>query len=814
MNIRISVRNLVEFILRSGDIDERHGQGGGVEAMLEGARIHRAIQGAAGSDYAAEISMKEDIPLRDDLTLTIEGRADGIIEQDGHTTIDEIKGMYIEVEQLEKPLEVHLAQAKCYAYIWAKQNGLSEISVRMTYVGIENRHIRYFNEDYAFSGLSEWFDELVELYRPWAEYKADWEVRCEGSIHSLEFPYDYRPGQKELASDVYRTIYHGKKLFMEAPTGSGKTLATLFPGIKAMGEGLISNIFYLTAKNIGARAAADTLDLMRDGGLCLKSVQIIGRERACINAAAPVKCNPEQCEYAKGHFDRVNAVLYELLTSKDSFTRESIAEAASKGMVCPYALTRDLTEYADCIICDYNYVFDPSVSLTHFFGEGKTGGSYLFLIDEAHNLVDRAREIYSAELDMAELRHIKSLMKGRDRRINSLMNSLIAQLSLLEDEYTDRGGKYALYTDIPGVINAAERLTGRFMELLQMRPSPLDGAPDEIIEFYFKISGFTDICARLDERYRIYTERTYVGYRGKGENGSEHASGFRLRLLCVDPSGNLSEYFSKGRATVFFSATLLPVTYYMDLLAGNRDDYSVYASSIFDPDKLRVYINPEVTSRYTRRNSTEYRKIARSIYQVISCKGGNYMVFFPSYSFMENVYAGFSEYFDEEKAESLNINCICQTPDMTERDREEFLLSFEESGNNVGFCVLGGLFAEGIDLAGEKLIGAIIVGTGLPQISNERDILKAYFDEKDNNGFDYAMKIPGMNKVLQAAGRVIRTENDTGVIVLLDDRFERADHKQMFPREWKNISIITGETYKIIKDFWDKNNDKITEVSE
>ena len=810
-NIHISVRNLVEFILRSGDIDERRGQGGGVEAMLEGARIHRAIQGAAGSDYSAEVSMKEEITLRDDLILTIEGRADGIIEQDGHTTIDEIKGMYTEVEQLEKPLEVHLAQAKCYAYIWAKQNGLQEISVRMTYVGIANRHIRYFNEDYTFSELSEWFDELAELYRPWAEYIADWEVKREGSIHSLEFPYDYRPGQKELASDVYRTIYHGKKLFMEAPTGSGKTLATLFPGIKAMGVGLISNIFYLTAKNIGAKAAADTLDLMRDGGLCLKSVQIIGKERDCINGGAPVKCNPEQCEYAKGHFDRINAVLYELLTTKDSFTRESIAEAASRGMVCPYALTRDLAEYADCIICDYNYVFDPSVSLTHFFGEGKTGGSYLFLIDEAHNLVDRGREIYSAELDMAELRHIKSIMKGRDRRLNSLMNSLIAQLSLLEDEYTERGERYLLYPDIPGVINAAERLTGRFMELLQMRPSPLDGAPDEIMEFYFKISGFTDICARLDERYRIYTERPYAGYRKKSEEDGRHTSDFRLRLLCVDPSGNLSEYLSKGKATVFFSATLLPVTYYMDLLAGNRDDYSVYASSIFDPDKLHVYINPEVTSRYTRRSSAEYRRIAQSIYQVISCKSGNYMVFFPSYSFMEQVYTEVTGYFGQS---DININCLCQAPDMTEHDREEFLLSFEEGANNVGFCVLGGLFAEGIDLVGEKLIGAIIVGTGLPQISNERDILKAYFDEKDNNGFDYAMKIPGMNKVLQAAGRVIRTENDTGVIVLLDDRFERADHKQMFPREWKNVSIITGETYKTIKKFWDKNSDKITEVSE
>ncbi len=809
-NVRISVRNLVEFVLRSGDIDDRRGTGGGTEAMLEGARIHRAIQGAAGSDYSAEVSLKISIPLRDDLTLTVEGRADGIIEQDGGTTIDEIKGMYIDVEEMERPLDIHLAQAKCYAYIQAVQNGLSEISVRMTYVGIEDRHIRYFTEKYGIEEISDWFRHIVELYRPWAEYMADWEVQREASIKELVFPYEYRKGQKELAADVYRTIYHGRKLFMEAPTGSGKTLATLFPGIKAMGEGLISNIFFLTAKNIGAKAATDALDLMREGsGLCLKSVNVIGKERACINGsdtAVSPKCDPEHCEYAKGHFDRINKVLYDLLTTKDSFTGEDIAEAAANGRVCPYALTRDLTEFADCIICDYNYVFDPTVSLTHFFGEGKAAsgaGKYLFLIDEAHNLVDRAREIFSAELTMGGLRYIKGLLKGRDRRLSANMNSLIAQLAMIEDDHDENGEKYSLYTDISGVINAAERVAGRFSELLQKRPGPMEGAPDEILEFYFMISNFTDICARCDERYRIYAERDSSG-------------DFRLRLLCVDPSANLAEFFSKGKASIFFSATLLPVTYYMDLLAGNRDEYSVYATSIFDPERLGVYINPEVTSRYTRRNRQEYRKIAESIMGVTACRKGNYMVFFPSYAFLDNVYA---EYMGlvEEKSDTAEIEniCLCQKPDMKEADREVFLRAFaEENSAVVGFCVMGGLFAEGIDLPGEKLIGAIIVGTGLPQVSNERDILQKYFDEKDNNGFDYAMKIPGMNKVLQAAGRVIRTENDTGVIVLLDERFEKPDLKQMFPREWKNISKITGDKYKNIEKFWIKNGNKISGDSE
>ncbi|MCR5746665.1 MAG: ATP-dependent DNA helicase [Lachnospiraceae bacterium] len=796
--IRISVRNLVEFILRSGDIDERRGSGRGTEAMLEGARIHRAIQGAAGSDYSPEVSVREDIFLNDSLLLTVEGRADGIIEENGHTTIDEIKGMYLDVDSLEEPFEVHLAQAKCYASIWAKQNSLDEISVRMTYVGLEDRHIRYFTYKYQKDELQKWFDDLIGMYKPWAEYRAYWEEKREGTIHLLDFPYKYRPGQKELAQDVYKTIYHGKKLFMEAPTGSGKTLATLFPGIKAIGEGLISVIFFLTAKNIGAKAAVEALDLMRDKGLALKSVHVIGKERACVN---PQKengrnlCDPVHCEYAKGHYDRVNRVLFQLLTTEDSFTREVLEKTAVDNKVCPYALTRDLTDFADCVICDYNYVFDPAVALTHFFGENKGSGQYLFLIDEAHNLVDRSRDIFSADLCMKELRHIKTLIKGRDRKLNNGLNSLIAQMAKLEDENSRVLSGYMLHKEIPDVINAAERVAGRFMELYQKKQGPLDEVSDEVLDFYFKINGFIDICSRIDERYRIYTEK-----EGNGD--------FRLRLFCVDPSGNLAEYFTKGRATVFFSATLLPVTYYMDLLAGGRDDYSVYASSIFDPDKLGVYINSEVTSKYSRRNKKEYHRIAENIYNVIRCHKGNYIAFFPSYSFLGEVYSEYEGLIKEKDDIMLeNAKCICQSKDMSEQDKELFLREFTENNNCLGFCVIGGVFAEGIDLPGERLIGVLIVGTGLPQVNNERDVLKNYFNETGRDGFDYSMKIPGMSKVLQAAGRVIRTEKDTGVIVLFDERFDRPDHVKMFPREWKNISKITGSEYKNIEDFWKRNND-------
>lgn len=837
-SVRISVRNLVEFILRSGDIDDRRGQGGSPDAMLEGAKIHRAIQAAAGSDYSAEVSLSEEIQLTDEIMLTVDGRADGVINNKGYITIDEIKGMYLDVLKLAEPFEIHLAQAKCYAYIWARQHSLSDISIRMTYVGIEDRHIKLFNSDHTFEELESWFTDLIDRYKPWALHIAEWTVIREGSVKALDFPYEYRPGQRDLAADVYKTIYHRKKLFLEAPTGTGKTLAVLFPSIKATGEGLASYIFYLTAKNMGAKACADALELMRErGGLRFKSVHILGKERSCLNTVS--HCNPDECLFARGHFDRVNAALYELLTSKDAFTREEIERMAVKHQVCPYALARDLTEFSDCIICDYNYIFDPAVALRHFFGEGKKTGDYLFLIDEAHNLVERARDMYSAELSLRQLGHVRGLIRGIDRKLTRCLNVLIGQMEILEEELAGAGipaGGYLIVSDIGGVMEAAGALTGRFLELMQERRHREEpGTPgsreladmkdeeqtvrkadrfgDEILEFYFDLLHFGDVCDRLDMRYRIYSERT--------ESGD-----MQLRLLCVDPSHNLAEYLAYGRATVFFSATLLPVSYYMDLLVGSRDDYTVYAFSVFDPDKLGVFVDTAVTSRYARRGPEEYRKIAGHIKEIVSCRKGNYMVFFPSYSFLEKVYemfAGLSEnkrITDTEKEAGEAAvkaeadwpdadSVICQTTEMSEQDREDFLGRFAEKDNDgvIGFCVMGGLFAEGIDLTGEKLIGAVIVGTGLPQISNERDILKRYFNENGRDGFDYSMKIPGMNKVLQAAGRVIRTEEDTGVIALLDERFDKPDHRKMYPREWRKIQKITGSEFELIRKFWSDHVD-------
>ena len=404
--VRISVRNLVEFILRSGDIDDRR-QGSPENAMQEGSRIHRMIQRRMGAEYQAEVALKYTHPT-EDYVIIVEGRADGIIEQNGETTIDEIKGTYRDLSKLKAPLPLHIAQAKCYAYMYSLQKELPYIRVRLTYCNIETEDIRYFYEDYEFVRLEAWFQQLISDYRKWADYTWQWRELRQQSIAELQFPFDYRDGQKELVSYVYQTIYHKRKLFIEAPTGVGKTISTIFPTVKAMGKDMGDKLFYLTAKTITRTVAEDTFSLLRQKGLRFKSIILTAKEKICFQGHT--ECNPEQCPYAKGHFDRVNEAIYDLLTHEESFTRSKIEEYALKYRVCPFEFGLDLSLFADGIIGDYNYLFDPHVYLKRFFGDGSQG-NYVFLIDEAHNLLERGREMYSAPLRKEDLLELKREIK-------------------------------------------------------------------------------------------------------------------------------------------------------------------------------------------------------------------------------------------------------------------------------------------------------------------------------------------------------------------------------------------------------------------
>lgn len=764
--IKISVRNLVEFILRSGDIDNRRGRAAQKEAMQEGSKIHRKIQRRMGASYQPEVSLKIELK-RQKYLLMIEGRADGIIEEEEQVTVDEIKGIFQDVNLLEGPVGVHLAQAKCYAYIVALQRQLSEISVQMTYCNLDTEEIRRFREQYSFEELKEWFEGLIAAYEKWADFQYEAKVERNASIAGLEFPFPYREGQKKLAGDVYRTINRKKILFIQAPTGTGKTITTVFPAVKAVGEELADKIFYLTAKTITRTVAKEAFDLLRSRGYQGRVITITAKEKLCF--CEEMDCNPEHCIYAKGHYDRVNDAVFDLLLKERDITREALLTQAEQFQVCPFELCLDVSLWTDVIICDYNYLFDPNVYLKRFFSEG-IKGDYLFLVDEAHNLVDRAREMYSAVLYKEDFLQLKKVMKTHSRKCAQALERCNKHMLELKRQCED----YQVLDGIGDLVFSLMKLGAALDEFFQKDSSFPE--KKDLQEFYLKVRHFLNMYDRADENYVVYTEQ-------------EREKRFKLKLFCVNPAVNLQECLEKGRSAVFFSATLLPIQYYKKLLSTGEDNYAVYATTVFEQSQRFLAVGTDVSSKYTRRNQQEFQRIAAYIYETAKAKTGNYMVFFPSYKMMQQVW----EVFQEREGLLEEMDSICQESGMTEEERELFLNHF--SGHRektlIGFCVMGGIFAEGIDLKGESLIGVLIVGTGLPQISNEREILKQFYDESEGAGFEYAFRYPGMNKVLQAAGRVIRTGEDRGVILLLDERFLEEGYQRLFPREWEDCRCVT-----------------------
>lgn len=798
MDIRISVRNLVEFIERSGDIDNRHKGKSKENIMLEGAEAHRMLQRSAEGDYVPEVSLAykhED----DGFNLIIEGRADGIITDGDEVTVDEIKSTYKRLERIKEADRIHLAQARCYAFMYANSHFLDRIGVRITYCNLETYEVKRFEEFFEYDEIEEWFLILVNKYARWARYEYESRAVRQASIHKTEFPFAYREGQKKLATDVYSTIYHEKKLFIEAPTGVGKTITTVFPAVKAIGEGKGDKIFYLTAKTITRTVAKEAFDVLRAGGLKFKTVILTAKEKICV--CEEMNCDPVHCERAAGHYDRINDAIYDIITHEDDFSREKIEEYAAKHMVCPFEFALDVSLFADGIICDYNYLFDPHAYLRRFFFEGHPD-EYLFLIDEAHNLVDRGREMYSASICKEEVLAIKKEVEeiykaGRCsgetlehyQRIIRRLEQVNKELLLMKKTIPDNSEGSIYYTE-EEFATLTSKMDKLFTQLSSYFESAEESGPldKHLLEFYFNVSHFMATQLYYDEFYRAYSTvddegRTY------------------FKMCCINPGKRLRECMDKGRSSILFSATLLPIQYYKNLLGGRPDDYEVYANSVFSPEQMGIYISEDTTSRYTARDRDLYHRIALYIEEVASCKEGNYMVFFPSYEFASRVY----EIYESTWVGNKNIRCILQHEGMSESDRENFLNAFKESrdGSLIAFCILGGIFGEGIDLAGESLIGVIIVGNGMPKPVIGQRILHEYFEESNGRGFEYAYLYPGMNKVLQAAGRVIRTVNDRGVVVLLEKRFTDSKYKQLFPREWTNIHMVNeGNVAEKVNQFW------------
>jgi DNA excision repair protein ERCC-2 len=819
--VRISVRTLVEFLMRSGDLVKGKSALADRNAMQAGSRAHRRLQGRRGASYRAEVPLSREFPYPGDekcrpevpmpcppFTLVIEGRADGVDEKNDTVTIEEIKGIYRNPDELENPEPVHLAQAKCYAAIYGEQNHLDTIRIRMTYVSLEDYKTHAFHSTWDVSELCKWFFDLAAEAIQWARLQVRWERIRNASANGMEFPFPYRKGQKEMTAAVYQTIRRDGQLFVQAPTGIGKTMSALFPAVHALTHGTGEKIFYLTAKTVARTVAEEAFSILRQKGLSIRSLTVTAKEKIC--AGSEVNCSPDVCPRAKGHFDRVNDALMDLLRSSDDFTRERILAQSEKFCVCPYELQLDLSEFADCVICDYNYVFDPDAKIGRYFGDTAGKGKVVLLIDEAHNLIDRGRDMYSAALSKENVLGIRKILSGRDdpkiKKITAALTAVNKELRKLKKECENRDGTGLLAGSRWELLDSIGKLAVPLMNLAGLTEEFLTGkaaaeAPEELTDFYFSLQSFLNRYDEYGDCDRIVAVCPPGG-------------GFAVRIMCMNPASRLQRILDKCKSTIFFSATLFPIRYYERLLTTKEDSYSIYIPSPFDPSNRLVAVASDVSSRYSRRGPDEYGKIAAYIDDAVSSRSGNYLIFFPSYRMMEEVLSvylkrknlppGSGDEGGYMTAESAGLRVFAQCPGMTEQMREQFLAEFSENrGTLAAFSVMGGIFAEGIDLTGKKLIGAVIVGNGLPKVSWEREILRRFADENGRNGFDLAYLYPGMNKVLQAAGRVIRTAEDIGVILLLDERFLKRESLALMPREWNDLVVVNQNTVRRhLEDFW------------
>lgn len=775
--IKLSVRQLVEFILRSGNIDSRFSES--FDRMAEGSRIHRKLQKAEGAEYRAEVTLSMETNIEGRVFI-IEGRADGIIAKADLAIIDEIKTtatplMYID-EVFSSP---HWAQAMCYGYIYGKQNQIGHIQIQLRYYQIETEEIKVLLRDFQIQELEDFFMDLLNQYKKWADFTFQWAKIREEAIHITEFPFSqYRRGQRELAVATYRTIVNEAKLYVCAPTGIGKTISTIFPSIKAIGEGHGEKIFYLTAKTITRQVAEEAIVKLRGKGLRVKSITLTAKEKICFQEEC--KCNPEYCTYAHGHFERVNDVMYQMIHQEDHFSRAVIEQYAKANQVCPFELGLDLTLWSDIIICDYNYLFDPQAHLKRFFAEG---GNYIFLIDEAHNLVDRAREMYSSSLFKSKFFEAKKATKQTDKKLRKSLTTINNAMITMRKECEEV--KYQVCIKMNEEFN---KQLEKFIVAFEEWQAEHKGVEveKETLQLYFDVVAYLKIAELYDHHYVTLIEC--------------RSSEVCIKLLCIDPSNNIRESLYKGKSAIFFSATLTPMEYFSGVLGKEHEDKKIVLQSPFEKENCGIFIANGISTKYVNReNSIE--PIVDYIYTAITEKKGNYIAYFPSYQYMDTIYEKFIEHHPEAKV-------LMQSNKMQEEQREAFIQSF--NGDNkeglLGFCVLGGIFSEGIDLEGDKLIGSIIVGVGLPQLNRELDIMKEHFNEQNQMGYEYAYQYPGMNKVLQAGGRVIRSDGDKGIILLIDERFTSRSYKKLIPNHWLHYDVVknSSQLQKELKSFWEK----------
>lgn len=771
-NVKLSVRELVEYIYTSGDLNFKSMK---PERALDGIKAHKLLQSQMGEEYQKEFFLKHEFEYKS-ILFTIEGRADGIIVDKNVVTIDEIKSTYKNLEDIKDNYNLaHSAQAKCYAFIYGYQNNLDNINMQLRYYNLDTKQTKCLSFSYKQKELKIFFFELIDKYLSWAETIINLHINKRRTIDELNFPFEnYRKGQRDFSIAVFKTIKEGKKLFAQAPTGVGKTISVLFPAIKAMNVKKNSKIFYLTAKSSTKNIAFNTMKIMINMGLNLRTIIITAKEKICF--MEDCNCDPEYCPFARGYYDKINEILKESVKSNCLFDRDYIERISRENEVCPFEFSLDLSYMSDVVICDYNYYFDPRVSLQR--EDFLKNSNDILLIDEAHNLEDRARNMYSPELIKEDFLQVSKLMKDINKKVyNELknVNKKFIDIKKLINEKT------SIMEEEPKELIKSLR---KFVTVGELYINDIKSEiiPDELVDLYFKSNFFVKISEIFDNNFCYYA--------------NFNSGKTIIKIFLIDPSKVLKESEKNACASVFFSATLTPLKYFKYLLGGEDSDYCLKLKSPFDEDDLKIMITADLSMKYSVRNSN-IEKVCDYIHSAVCENSGNYMVFFPSYSFLDKVFSVYNEMYN-------NDNIIIHNQTINEEEQNEIVNKFHKMNNVILFSVVGGIFSEGIDLPLEKLVGAVILGTGIPQLSFERDIIKDYFNEKFNMGYEFAYKYPGFNKILQSAGRVIRTEKDIGMILLIDSRLCQHSYVKLFPEHWSNYKNVYGvDEFRIENNlFW------------
>jgi DNA excision repair protein ERCC-2 len=781
-SVKIGIRQLVEFVLRTGDLNATMNS---QNSALEGARIHRKLQNQRTDDYEKEYYVKRHVEM-DNETFTIEGRADGVVIGDT-LFIEEIKTSDPTFEELsENTKTLYWSQAKVYGAILTQDLDFEEVTIQLTYYQRPTDAVVEFQQTFTRAALTEFFDELVQEYEQWLKMRSDWRKERNQAARKLAFPFaEYRNGQRDLAVAVYKTILTEQRLFVEAPTGTGKTISTMFPTIKALGEEQIDRFFYLTAKQSTQHVAEDAVQLMTEQGLKLKSMTLTAKDRMIFPEEVDLK--PEDNPYMIGYYDRIKDGIKDVLTNENQLTKPVIQAYARTHMLDPFEFSLDLSLFCDLIIGDYNYLFDPMVYLQRFFSiEDKNN---FFLIDEAHNLVSRSRAMYSAEVNQGLVIKAQELFKEVKNDVDS--KQVKRRLTQLDNEFElinqtfQAQNKEDLVEFNP--LDSLEKAMLNFNEATRewLPKQPESDLTTSILDLFFANNKYVKISEYFDESYRILIKNTETG--------------INIQEQILDPSPYLDASLKKGKGVVFFSATLSPVQYYQETL-GSAEGLALRMASPFEMSQQNLLLTSYIDTRYaTRQNSLP--QIVASVATLVDAKAGNYLIFCPSYGYLNQIADAFSELNPE-------VQIQVQTNQMSAEERTTFLDAFrvERTGTLVGFAVLGGIFSEGIDLTEEQLIGVGIVSVGLPGLSVERNLLRDYFDEKNGRGFEYAYQLPGMNHVLQAAGRLIRTNKDRGNIVLMDQRFVSTRYIDLFPKHWNNYRKIysVNALKKAVQSFWER----------